>query len=57
MEGIVLKRKDSKYHINKRSHQWLKVINYKYIDVMITEMVKKDRSFLLSSSKTGNPLD
>lgn len=56
LEGIVLKRKASKYHINKRSDQWLKVINYKYTDVMITGMVKKDRSFLLSSIEDGKPL-
>jgi DNA ligase 1 len=49
LEGIVLKKKDSKYHINKRSDQWLKVINYKYQDVVITGMLKKDNSFLLSS--------
>lgn len=31
-------------------------INYKYIDVMITGMVKKDRSFLLSSIEDGKPI-
>ena len=30
LEGIILKRKDSKYEIGKRSHNWLKVINSKY---------------------------
>ncbi|MEH7181094.1 ATP-dependent DNA ligase [Neobacillus vireti] len=49
LEGIVLKRKDSIYEINKRSDKWLKVINYKYQDVLITGMLKKERSFLLSS--------
>jgi len=28
LEGIVQKKADSKYQINKRSHDWLKVINY-----------------------------
>jgi DNA ligase-1 len=53
LEGIVLKRKDSKYHINKRSDEWLKVINYKFQDVAITGMLKKDHSFLLSSLDSG----
>ncbi|MBP2077112.1 DNA ligase-1 [Oceanobacillus polygoni] len=56
LEGIVLKRKGSKYQINKRSDQWLKVINYKYIDVMVTGMVKKDRSFLLNSMEDGKAI-
>ncbi|MEH7748243.1 RNA ligase family protein [Neobacillus drentensis] len=49
LEGIVLKKKDSKYEINRRSDNWLKVINYKYQDVLITGMLKKERSFLLSN--------
>ncbi|MED3687259.1 hypothetical protein P4534_00155 [Peribacillus butanolivorans] len=28
LEGIVQKKANSKYHIGKRSHDWLKVINY-----------------------------
>ncbi|MCM2534176.1 ATP-dependent DNA ligase [Neobacillus pocheonensis] len=48
LEGIVLKRKDSQYEINKRTDKWLKVINYKYKDVLITGILKKDQSFLLS---------
>jgi DNA ligase 1 len=36
LEGIVLKRADSKYQIKKRSQDWLKVINYSYADVLIT---------------------
>ena len=35
LEGIVLKKKDSKYAIGKRSHDWLKVINYQYATVEI----------------------
>lgn len=36
LEGIVLKRKDSRYQVGKRSHDWLKVINYQYADVYVT---------------------
>ncbi|MEN1990213.1 ATP-dependent DNA ligase [Paenibacillus hubeiensis] len=34
MEGMVCKRKDSKYE-NRRSSAWLKVINWSYVDVYI----------------------
>lgn len=54
LEGIVLKEKDSKYEINKRSNKWLKVINYKYTDVLITGILKKDQPFLLSSLEGNN---
>ncbi|TDK58125.1 ATP-dependent DNA ligase [Bacillus salipaludis] len=53
LEGIVLKKKDSKYEINKRSNHWQKVINYSYQDVYLTGMNKKDHSFLLSSIEDG----
>lgn len=56
LEGIVLKKKDSKYEINKRSDRWLKVINYKYQDVLITGMIKKDKSFLLGSVVDGKTI-
>lgn len=56
LEGIVLKKKDSKYEINKRSDKWLKVINYKYQDVTITGMLKKERSFLLNSVDNGKSI-
>lgn len=36
LEGIVLKRKDSRYQVGKRSHDWLKVINYQFADVYVT---------------------
>ncbi|SMQ78394.1 DNA ligase-1 [Bacillus sp. OV166] len=35
LEGIVLKRKDSRYEVGKRSHSWLKVVNYQYDEVNI----------------------
>lgn len=42
LEGIVLKKSDSSYEINKRSNNWLKVINYDYTEVLITGYTKKD---------------
>jgi DNA ligase 1 len=47
LEGIVLKRKSSKYHIGKRSDDWLKVINYAYADVWVTGLTD-DRKWLLT---------
>lgn len=47
LEGIVIKRKDSKYQINKRSSDWLKVINYKYTDVFIAGLRKEKFGLLL----------
>jgi DNA ligase 1 len=48
LEGIVLKRSTSKYHIDKRSSDWLKVINYQYENVWITGMRKKEFGLLLN---------
>jgi DNA ligase 1 len=45
LEGIVLKRKDSRYEVGKRSHSWLKVINYQYIDVFVTGYRKQPKDF------------
>lgn len=36
LEGIVIKRAESQYKVNKRSHDWLKVINYQYRDVLVS---------------------
>ena len=33
LEGIVMKKKDSRYAIGKRSHDWLKVINYQSVEI------------------------
>jgi DNA ligase 1 len=47
LEGIVLKRANSKYQVNKRSKDWLKVINYKYADAYITGLRKDEFGLLL----------
>jgi DNA ligase 1 len=48
LEGIVLKRKDSRYEVGKRSQSWLKVINYQYDEVMITGLRKGEFGLLLN---------
>ncbi len=48
LEGIVLKKKESKYEIGKRSHSWLKCINYQYADVLVTGYRKNEFGWLLS---------
>lgn len=48
LEGIVSKMADSKYHINKRSHDWLKLINYKYTNVYISGLRKEKFGLLLN---------
>ncbi|WP_114383697.1 DNA ligase [Paenibacillus prosopidis] len=57
LEGIVLKKRDSKYESRSqpcepggkaiRSWSWQKVINYAYSDVMITGYSKKDHNWLI----------
>lgn len=53
LEGVVLKNTSSKYQINKRSNNWLKVINYKYENVYITGLCK-DKFGMLLSYENGN---
>jgi DNA ligase-1 len=48
LEGIVQKLADSTYQINKRSHDWLKVINYKYENVYISGLRKDEFGVLLN---------
>ncbi|AND39636.1 RNA ligase family protein [Cytobacillus oceanisediminis] len=48
LEGIVLKRKDSRYQVGKRSDAWLKVINYQYADVYVTGYRTKEFGWLLA---------
>lgn len=54
LEGIVQKKADSPYEINKRSYSWLKVINYQYDDVYITGL-RKDEFGVLLSFLDGKP--
>jgi DNA ligase-1 len=48
LEGIVQKKKDSKYEMGKRSWSWQKVINWTYAEVYITGYRKKDFGWLTS---------
>ena len=48
LEGIVLKKKDSRYEIGKRSQSWLKVINYNFDTVLVKGYRKKEFGWLLS---------
>lgn len=55
LEGIVMKRADSKYQIDKRSKYWLKVINYQYVDTLITGL-RKDEFGLLLGIEEGSKI-
>lgn len=48
LEGIVLKKKESSYQVGKRSHSWLKVINYQYADVLLSGYRKSKFGWLLT---------
>ncbi|ULT57413.1 ATP-dependent DNA ligase [Neobacillus drentensis] len=45
LEGIVLKRKYSRYEVGKRSNSWLKVINYLFSDVFVVGYRKQHKKF------------
>ncbi len=51
LEGIVMKDPNSTYTVNKRSSSWLKVINYKFADGLITGFRKKDFGLLIESNE------
>jgi DNA ligase-1 len=53
LEGIVMKKKDSLYQVGKRSHDWLKVINYHYHDVRLTGLRKGEFGWLIGVEKDG----
>ncbi|MCS0789532.1 hypothetical protein NX021_15370 [Cytobacillus firmus] len=53
LEGVVLKRAASKYQVNKRSQDWLKVINYQYADVFITGLRKEEFGLLLGIEESS----
>lgn len=52
LEGIVLKKSNSTYQIDKRSYDWLKVINYHYETVNISGL-RKDKFGVLLSFEDG----
>lgn len=53
LEGIVLKKADSKYQINKRSNDWLRVIHYQYADAVVTGSRKEEFGLLLGLEEEG----
>ncbi|MFF2528331.1 hypothetical protein ACFVS2_05390 [Brevibacillus sp. NPDC058079] len=55
LEGIVCKRKDSVY-VGKRSSDWIKVINYQYVDVFISGYRKGKFGWLASVMGTNGCL-
>jgi DNA ligase 1 len=57
LEGIVLKKAKSKYQINKRSHDWLKVINYQYEDCFITGIRKGEFGVLLGKEENNRMIN
>jgi DNA ligase-1 len=54
LEGIVIKAKDSKYEIGKRSWAWQKVINWTVVEVYISGYRKKDFGWLVSIGEEKN---
>lgn len=54
LEGIVIKDPTSTYKINKRTSDWLKIINYKYTDGLITGYRKGEFGLLLESFEGKN---
>ncbi|GIN41557.1 hypothetical protein M3685_13390 [Heyndrickxia oleronia] len=56
LEGIVFKdiEKDTKYHINKRSFSWLKLINYKYTNCYILGSRKQEFGWLLGIEEAND---
>ncbi|MBD0381260.1 DNA ligase [Paenibacillus sp. WST5] len=53
LEGIVIKKKGSKYERDMRSWSWQKVINYQHAEVYITGYSKKESSWLLGYENDG----
>lgn len=53
LEGIVMKRSDSSYQVNKRSQDWLKVINYQFAKAYVTGLRKDEFGLLLGIEENG----
>ncbi|NHN33663.1 ATP-dependent DNA ligase [Paenibacillus agricola] len=52
MEGIVAKRKSSTY-VSRRSHDWLKIINYQYTNVYLAGYRKDEFGWLAHVKENG----
>lgn len=52
MQGMVAKKKDSPY-VSRRSHDWLKIMNYQYKDVWITGYRKEGFGWLAQADDHG----
>jgi DNA ligase 1 len=53
LEGIVMKKVNSTYQVGKRSHDWLKVINYHYHEVRLTGIKKHEFGWLIGLEEEG----
>lgn len=53
MEGVVAKRKDGRYHTGKRTPDFVKIINYSYVEVCIAGYRKGDFGWL--AQHNGRP--
>lgn len=54
LEGIVIKRKDSRYLPGKRSWAWQKVIHWHEAEVVVTGYRKKDPGWLIAVEEDGH---
>jgi DNA ligase-1 len=52
MEGMVAKRKDSKY-VSRRSHDWIKIINYQFEEVYLAGYGKDEYGWLAHVEENG----
>lgn len=53
MEGIVAKRKESIYATGQRSSSWQKIINWTYVDVVLTGWRKDEFGWLVGVQEAG----
>jgi DNA ligase-1 len=53
MEGVVAKRKDSLY-VSRSSHDWLKIINSRYMEVEIIGYCTEELGWLIQIEENGN---
>lgn len=48
MEGIVAKKINSKYHVNERSNDWVKIKNYQKGKFIVLGFINKENSYVIS---------